>query len=72
MVIHVPETNAHKTVELARKACELLAKQTEFLQKEWHNLSAQQVSEYNLRNSQIRDLILAINGDRDGVEGLTI
>jgi cytochrome c-type biogenesis protein CcmH/NrfG len=52
--------------ELARKACELLAQQSEFLQKEWRNLSHEQISEYTVRHEQIVNLILAISRDGDG------
>jgi hypothetical protein len=41
--------------ELARKTCEPLAQQSEFLPKEWRNLSHEQISEYTVRHDADRE-----------------
>jgi hypothetical protein len=61
---HEPEqlnSGGGKNADLMRQVYELMAQQDEFLKKNWQKLLPEEIWQYNLRQKQIKDLILTIS-----------
>jgi hypothetical protein len=54
-------SEGQKKADLMKQVYELMAQQDEFLRKNWQKLAPEEIWVYNLRQKQIKELIVAIS-----------